>query len=203
MAIATSGNGLELIHAKLVPRVGYALTWAVIAACLYFNFVLGVEEVGRTPGVKIPVVLVWAGMAVLPLVCETPRVFADAMQLCYPVFVLSWRAALIFEWAATGNAFMFWFWAPIDVFSIFLLMFRRRYFLLGFVLLYFVGLVADAPILCAMDSKDSSQFLFAYGTYAQCVFRGYYQQAVLIGAVGCFLLFLAVHPQPQTLNPQP
>jgi hypothetical protein len=55
MAVATSGHGLELMHAKLVPRLGYVGTFAAVAACLYCNFFIGVEEVGRTPGVKIPV----------------------------------------------------------------------------------------------------------------------------------------------------
>ena len=192
MSVATSVHGLELVHAKLLPRVTFMLTWAMVASCFYFNLMIGVEEVGRTPGVKIPVILVFAGVAVLPLVCDTPRMFVDAFQLVFPFWVLTWLAAMLFEWAAAGNSFMFWLGAPIHGISIFLLTFRRRYWLVGFVLLNFLGLASSAPILCAMDSKDSSHFLFAYDTYAQCVLRGYYQQTVLLGSMGGSLLFIAV-----------
>ena len=34
-------------------------------------------------------------------------------------------------------------------------------------------------LLCALDLKEASQFLFAYDTYAECVYRGYYQMTVV------------------------
>ena len=192
MAIATSGNGLELLHTKPVTRVVFMAVWVFVAVALYTNCHIGLEAVGRTPSVQIPLTLVTAGMGLLPLVCGSARTFAVAMQWCFPCYCLCFQAALFFEWAATGNAFMFWWWSTIFLSSVFLLTFRRRYFLVGYVVLFFLGCAVEVPLLCAMDSKDSTQFLFAYDTYAECILLGYFQSLPVVGSVGGFVLFLVV-----------
>ena len=53
----------------------------------------------------------------------------------------------------------------------------------------------QVPLLCATDNADapnSSQFLFSYDTYAECVFRGFLQTALVVGAVGGLVLLLVV-----------
>ena len=46
--------------------------------------------------------------------------------------------------------------------------------------------------MCALDAPGSSQFLFSYETYAECVFRGYLQTALVVGAVGGLVLLLVI-----------
>ena len=192
MAIMTSGNGLELVHTKPVPRAGFAAAWVVFAIALYTNCTIGLEAFGRNPSVKIPMTLVTAGLGLFLLVCGSARTYAVVMQWCYPGWILCFEAIYLFEWAVTGNACMLWLWSPIHLASVFLLTFRRRYFLVGFSVGAFLGFAGEVPVLCAMDSKDSTQFLFAYDTYAECVLFGYFQLWLVLGSVGGFVLFLVV-----------
>ena len=192
MAIATSGNGLELAHTKPVARVFFVAVWVLIAVALYTNCFVFLEAVGRTPSVKIPLTLVTAGTGLLPLVCGSARTFAVAMQWCFPCYCLCFQAALFFEWAATGNAFLFWWWSTIFLSMVFLLTFRRRYFLLGYMVGFFLGFAVEVPLLCAMDSKDSTQILFAYDTYAECILLGYFQLLPVLGSLGGGVLSLVV-----------
>jgi hypothetical protein len=164
----------------------------MIALAVYFNCFVGLEVVGRTPRVKIPLAVANAMLGMVPLVCESARTFADATQRFFPFLMLCWQAAFVFEWAATGNGFLVWFWGPGFLVCIFLLTFRRQFFLVGFPFVFFVGLVAEVPSLCALDAKHASQFYFEYDTYAGCVLRGYYQIAVLFASLGGFFVFLAV-----------
>jgi len=161
------------------------------AVAIQLNFI-GFETVAKTPSVKISLVVVCVGAGLLPLVCETARSFVDSMQLYFPFLLFCVQGAALFEWASTGNAAKFWVWAPNVPASIFLLTYRRRYFLVGYPVTFFLTFVAEVPILCAVDPMHSSQFLFSYDTYTECVLRGYLQMAVVLGAVGGFLLFLAL-----------
>ena len=86
--------------------------------------------------------------------------------------MLCWQAAFLFEWVTTGRPFVFFFWAPNLVFCVLLLAFRRQYWLVGFPGAYFSGLLFEMPLLCAMDDQNETQFLFAYDTGTECVFRG-------------------------------
>ncbi|KAJ1479772.1 hypothetical protein T484DRAFT_1812977 [Baffinella frigidus] len=194
MAIATSGNGLELLHTKPVPRLGFAVAMTVIGASVYLDCFVGLEGLSRTPGgriVKASLAAVNVGMGLLPLVCESARVFSDAMLWVFPFLLLSWQAAFVVEWALTGSGLLVWFWGPGFLVCIFLLAFRRRFFLVGFPLVLFVSMVGEVPLLCAMDPTPS-QFFFEYDTYGECVLRGYHQVAVMFGSIGCFFLLLAV-----------
>ena len=77
--------------------------------------------------------------------CDTARMFAAVMQWYFLFFVLCNEAAYLFGWAATGYAFNFWAGALSVLGPVFLLTFRRRYFLVGYVVSFFLAFVLQVP----------------------------------------------------------
>ena len=132
------------MHTKLVPRLGFAAAWVVAGICVYYDRFIGFEPL--FPSLKILLGVVFAGVGLLPLVCDTARMFAAVMQWYFIFFVLCNEAAYFFGWVATGYPFNFWAGALSVLLPVFLLTFRRKYFLVGYVVSFFLAFVVQVPI---------------------------------------------------------
>ncbi|KAJ1474812.1 hypothetical protein T484DRAFT_1830917 [Baffinella frigidus] len=187
MAMATSGNGLELMHTKPVVRWCWLMVWVVFGGALYSDSVVGLDFWGKTLAMKISLFVVTAGVGLLPLVTPTARMFVEALQMYVTFYFLFFSAQLFIEWAETGNGFLFWYWIPFFSACVFLVQFRKKYFLVGYLIIIFAGFGIQVPLMCATGSIS-----YAYDSYTDCVVRGYYQMAIIYLAIGSLILLLIV-----------
>ena len=91
MATLTSGNCLELVHTKLVPRwvwIGVFSIWGAYRGAVgYRGVTLATSEAWGAPELALVVKLVSMAMvALLPLACGTARAFAAAIVPWYTCF---------------------------------------------------------------------------------------------------------------------
>lgn len=186
MAIATSGNGLELMHTKLVARFVWVIAWVFYAVVLYFNGLYGLDVWKTTDFFLVTQTVMSVLVGFLPLVCRTPRMFVDVLSWFLPLFFYIFWCGAAFEWAQTGNGAVFWFYAPVMFEVPILLNFFRRYFLVAFWISIFVGYCALVPWVCATNSK----YTVDYDAFAACLVRGYQSMAPLIICVGTCLVFV-------------
>ena len=177
------------MHSKAVPRFVWVTGYAAAAAGSGFIGMVGMEVVRKTPSVNIPFTVVFAGNAVLPLLATTSRQFATFVQFYFPFWLLCLQACQLFEWTATGSGLAFWYQLPVNLSVVFLLTFRRSYFVMGFTTIFFVDHCLKNPLFCAIGSIE---FNFEYDTLGECALRALYQEAIMIGGVGFMLLALLV-----------
>ena len=124
------------------------------------------------------------------LVCTSSRQFADAVQYYLPFWLLCMLAVECFEWASSGNGFEAWYASPFHISAVFLLAFRRRYFLVGLMAIFFSEVAIKMPAICATSISGSTRFPFEYDTYGECVLRGYDHMVLFLVSLGGFLTFL-------------
>ena len=88
-------------------------------------------------------------VGLLPLVCASPRQFVARLSWVLPLYFLQGAAELAFEWAVTTkDGFAFCWWTPLFLLLTVRLNFRRRFFLLEFLGVVFVGYCARLPLKC-------------------------------------------------------
>jgi len=97
MAIATSGNGLELVHTKTVARWTWAGAWTSFAMAFIFN-ILGFTSWGARESWLLTHAISALAVGFLPLASRTARQFVDLFQVCLNLYFIQAAAELVFEW---------------------------------------------------------------------------------------------------------
>lgn len=194
MHVVVSGNGVELIHTKWVPRCFWITAWTAFS--LAFLTAVTAWEVTDSTRLLMTIALVIQTVCalaagVLPLACSTARVFGDSLQRYMPFYFFQMLVSSAVNWAATGNGFTFCYWLPFIIGIIGLLTFRRGLFLVGFLNLIFVGYSARAPFKCLAYRAYQTADL-EYLTYSECVVDQYGKYVLTIASLGSSLLFMLV-----------
>ena len=120
---------------------------------LYTDSVAGLIFWGETPSLKVSLIVVTAGLGLIPLVTTTARMFVDTMQWYMTFWFLLFWGQLFVEWTATGNGFLFWYWIPWFIGCVFLLVFRKKYFLVGYLVFVFSGFGIQVPKPLTLNPK--------------------------------------------------
>ena len=188
MAIASSGNGLELLHSKAIPHWGLVALWIVFAVgILTFLKVPGLEawcDSGVRRGALSTFLFI---TALLPLASRTGRMFAHLLQCWFPVYASGMIAMFAFEWATTGHWALLPLWATGLGASAALLMFRKRLFLSGFAIAMSLGFALHPAVAC-VDYATMRPAHFA--TYPECAAAQYREMAPLLGLIALLFFFL-------------
>jgi len=207
MALVASGNGLELLHAKAVPRWAWVVMWTALAAALMFWPRLpGLEATFQVEFGRGYVTAMCVVTGLLPLVSSRGRMFVRLLQWWLP-FLLSavWFVFLGYEGVATGKWALAGLWSPILTADVTLLFFRERLFLSVFFLTAFAGLALGPTVSCFYyDRMDGANFA-SYGACAESSYQGF---AITLWGIGSCCLFLlgrkfANDAWAYTSNPQP
>ncbi|KAJ1474238.1 hypothetical protein T484DRAFT_1833138, partial [Baffinella frigidus] len=190
LAIVASGNGLELLHSKAVPRWGWVVSWTAISLALFFW--------PREPGMEASFqrefgrgyISILVGMTgLLPLVSRTGRMFVHLLQWWIPVYMCGlWFAVYGYTAATTGRLATAGFWAPLVPVNIVLLWFRERHFLSGFFIAACLAFAVVPVVSCVHFDTIAAA---GYETYSQCAKTTYQATAViLVGAFSACLLLI-------------
>jgi len=187
LAIGTSGNGLELVHTKGVPRLTWFLAW--MAFCVaYVYAIVGFEVWGARQSWLLTHAVCTIVVAVLPLVCRTARMFLDNLQWILPIYFMQGSAELAYEWltTTTDSGFAFFWWSSLYTIITILLKFRRRYFILQFLGIVLIGYVARLPLKCLFHDS----LICRYSTYNACLVGEFMKIAVLVVMIFCIVLLM-------------
>ena len=166
MALATSGNGLELVHSKAVPRWCWLVFWttAAVAVSIFLPALAGLADFARA------YTILFGAAALLPLASTTGRAFVQHCQWGGPFYFFVMWFGFAFQGFAAGRWATAGFWGPLFCFDVFLLLFRKRLFLCGVFITLLLGLAVNPPITCVyFDSLRAVQF----ATYSECVATKY------------------------------
>ena len=188
MAFATSGNGLELLHSKAVPHWWWAAFWAALAvAMFYIPGVNGVQAWLDTEFGRVIYSIICGITALLPLVSRTGRMFVQMLQWWFPAYAVVLWLGPAFDAATTGR------WALAVVHglgllgAVALLMFRKQFFLSGFV----IGSLLCFSLSPAVDCVDYETVRSAhFKTFNECAASGYETVAPILWLIGFFVLIL-------------
>ena len=183
--MATSGNGLELLHTKTVPKCCWVVTWAALVA-LHVGMVLGAY--GSGSGIQAGGLSfaggVCAVVAVLPLTQPTARSFVDALTWWLPLLLLAYWGFMLYAALQAGSMIFLVYWTPLFTTSIFLLQFRRRWFIVGFFGLGCLFWAFMSPVLCLAHASIESM---KSSTYGECVEAQYQDTAATLIIQGFFV----------------
>ena len=183
--MATSGNGVELLHTKAVPKWGWVVAWAVGAAFLGL-------AIDQSSGIELLFLWFMLGVAVvgafLPLVCKNGRIFAEALQCWFLLLLLSTWGYIVFLANATGD-YVNLFWTPFFITIFCVLRFRPKWFLLGFFGIGFLSWVLIPPVKCIIfaftppESEEARPF-------GECLEKECEKAAPMLSFLGCFVVVL-------------
>ena len=191
LAILTSGNGLELLYSKAVPRWGWVAFWTAFSAAMFFipGAATGAESYFDTEFGHFAYAICFACTALLTLVSPTGRAFVHLFQWWFPANAVGMWFGVVFEepptltvnWALAG------FWGPVMAGWIMCLWFRKKLFLAWFVLTCFLGFALHPALTCVRyETFRCAHFT----TYTQCFDAGYENTAPFLYLVGSLGLVL-------------
>ena len=189
LAIATAGNGLELLCTKAVPRWCWSSFWAAAAASTFFIGVFpGFEawmemEIGR-----FAFITAMAAIALLPLVSTSGRMFVRLLQWGLPASSITVWLGFAFHGFTTGDWTLAGFWLALMCSWFSLLWFRTRLFIRG---MFTTGSVAFGlyPAFACINDGGTLRFVRSR-TLNECLTGNYQALAVTLCLIGAFALIL-------------
>ena len=188
LAIATSGNGLELLCTKAVPRWCWATFWAAGATSSFFISTFpGIEawmemEIGR-----FAFITAMAAIALLPLVSTSGRMFVRLLQWGLPASSITVWLGFAFHGFTTGDWTLAGFWGAFMVSWYSLLWFRTRLFLRGWFTTGCLAFGIYPTFACINDHTHGS---VQSRTLNECITANYQALAVMLGLIGAFVIIL-------------
>jgi len=188
MALATSGNGMELLHSKAVPRWCWVAFWTAASVAFFFIPALpGLEAWFDLEYSRLTYAIAYGVAALLPLISRSGRVFVHGFQWGGPFYLFQMWVGFAFDGVTSGHWAVAGFWGPLLFFEAFHLLFRKRLFLSVFFVCGILGLMLHPAVACFhYGSIRASHF----ATYAECGVTSYTALAPIYGLFCVFLLFL-------------
>ena len=186
MAVAWAGNGLELIHSKLVSRLVFMTLFTGIGVALSsFSASSGMEAWYELEFSRPFFASVLGISALLPSVCRTGRMFAHVFQWWGVFLSLAWGAAFVVGWAATGHWALAALWGPVLSANVVVLRFRLGLFIRCIAISFLSGLVIQPAVACAYyDTHRAGPFT----TFAECADASYHGMVPLLLVLGTYAL---------------
>jgi hypothetical protein len=211
IAVAWAGNGLELLHSKLVSKLVFMALFTAMGVVLSTFPALPGLEAWYDLEVSRPIYASFFGLLVLlPLICRTGRVFVHALQWWLGFTFLSWGASFVVGWAATGQWALAALWVPVALANVVVLRFRRGLVIRFAGISFLSGVVLQPAVACAhYDTHRAGPFK----TFPECADASYRGVVPLLLLMGSYVLLrvggkfandaLVENPKSLTLNSIP
>ena len=185
MAAAWAGNGLELVHSKVVSKGVYMALCTALGVVFSCTSLPGMEAWYDLEFSRGFYAGLFGTMVVLPLVCRTSRMFEPALQRWIVVLFLGWWAPFVVCWVATGQWALAAFWAPVLSANVVVINFRKGLFIRFFAITIVSGFVLQPAVACVYyDAHLAGPF----ATFAGCASATYTAMVPLLLVMGSYLL---------------
>ncbi|KAJ1472097.1 hypothetical protein T484DRAFT_1841630, partial [Baffinella frigidus] len=182
LAIATSGNGLELLQSKLAT---FWIAAATVASSV--SGFPGLEAWMHMDLARLSFIMAMTTLATLPLLAPSGRTFVLLLQWGVPACTTVVWLGFAFHGFTTGDFSLAGFWAAFMAVWFSLVWFRTRLFLRGFFITGCLSFFTCPTFACINYQKLRA---VPYATYDQCIQAEYRALAAILGLTAVFVLIL-------------